>query len=139
MKKLIITLLIISALGACQEHDDPILNVFVGSWRYSNNEIPIDIRFDVLSNRGILNYTNRAVVHPAIPEDQQHNNNLRVFDEFKNGDGYGKIEITSRGPFYYKVTLIYNRITGEEMLVYDVQIDIPSEPFIVLTDQVFTK
>lgn len=137
--KLIFTLAVLAVLGACQD-DPPVAHPFVGSWHYQNNQVPIEIRFDVVSQGGgILDYRNRQIIHPAIPLSEQSNNNLRVYDEFKDSGGYGKIEITSRGPVNYAVVLIYNRFTSEGMMVYDVQLDIPSEPFIVIPDQMFTR
>jgi hypothetical protein len=139
MKTYILTFAVLLTLGACQEDDLKPVDHFPGSYYLSSPDVPIEISFDVVREGGSYNYYNRLVKHPAIPVEHQDNNNMITYDKFENGNGFGRIEITSRGHFYYKVTLIYNRFTENGMMVYDVQIDIPSEPFIVLNDQVFTK
>ena len=144
MKTYIFPLVLFFALMSCEEENPQPIRPFVGSWHLISEDPQVTIAFDVVYESGIYNYTNRRVVHPSIPENQQTNNNMITYDPFENGMGYGRIEIKSRGTFQYDVTLIYNRFiyneaTGKyDMAVYDVQIDIPSEPFIILQDQTFT-
>lgn len=140
MKQYLFSLVVLFLLSSCQEDEvKPKADPFVGNWHLSSPETPIEISFQVVKEGAVHNIINRSVIHPAIPAIEQDNNQLKTYDRFENGNGFGRIEITSRGTVYYKVTLIYSRFTEEGMAVYDVQIDIPSEPFMVLTDQVFTK
>lgn len=140
MKKVIFLLVSFVLLASCSEQDvKP--DLFSGSWTFTSSEPSLQIYFDAVRiNEGVYNIENRSVIHPAIPVEEQGNNQIKLYDKFENGTGYGMIEITSRGDFYYKISLIYNRFTEEgEMLVYDIQVDIPSEPFTVLNDQVFVR
>ena len=141
MKTIVLTLVTFLLLVSCTEDNPQPVDRFAGSWHFYSPETPIEISFNAVNiGNGAYNIENRKVVHPAIPVDHQGNNQITLYDKFENGNGYGRIEITSRGPFYYKIILIYNRFTDEsQMLVYDLQIDIPSEPFVVLNDQVFTR
>lgn len=146
MKTITAVLVTFALLMSCEEENPQPVSPFVGSWSLTAVDVPITISFDVVyegattgSPDGIYNYYNVKVAHPAIQEDEQTNCTMITYDRFANGDGFGRIEITSRGSNHYKIIMIYNRITDEGMGVYDVQIDIPSEPFTVLNDQVFTR
>lgn len=136
MKNVILSLVLCAAFLSCSEDEPQPVDKFSGSWYLAAPEVPVEIGFDVVRSGSIYNY-DATVIHSAIPTDQQANNNMICYDKFENG--YGRIEITSRGEVYYKITLIYNRFTEEGMSTYDVQIDIPGQPFVVLTDRVFTK
>lgn len=135
MKNYITPLLLILVLASCQEDNEPV-NALAGTYRLATSEI--EIGFTVSGDGQIHNFDANAYVrHAAIPESAEMNNNVTPFDRFKNG--YGRIEIISRGEDFYRITLIYNRFSGEGLSVYDVQVDIAGEPFIVLPDQVFTR
>jgi hypothetical protein len=139
MKKLLLPSIIFFTLMSCSEEEVQPRDHFSGSWYLSSPDVPVEISFDVVKEGRAYNYYNTTVNHPAIAEDQRHNNRMVTYDPFIDGNGYGRIEITARGPEFYRVTLIYNRFSEEGMSVYDVQIDIPSEPFIVIPDQVFVR
>lgn len=138
MKTTILALVSFCLLLSCKEEEVRPKNPFVGSWSFDSPEI--QIAFDVVLQANILNYVNRQVVHPSIPTEEQGNNQIITYDKFANGNGYGRIEIASRGYVYYRIILIYNRFTEDgNMAVYDVQVDIAGQPFFVLTDRVFIK
>src|SRR5690349_15695817 len=128
MKKFILPLVCFCALLSCEEENPQPVDQFAGSWYLSSPETPVEISFDVVHEGSVYNYYNKIVNYPGIPEDQRSNNTMITYDKFENGNGFGRIEIKSRGYFYYKVVLIYNRFTDDGLSVYDVQIDIPSEP-----------
>lgn len=145
MKKIIFPLVSFLFLAACSEENIRPVSPFVGSWYLSAPDISAEISFDVVYEGatssvpdGIYNY-DATVVHPAIPIDQQKNNIMITYDQFKKGNGYGRIEITARGSLHYKIIMIYNRFTSDGISVYDVQIDIPGQPLTVLTDRVFVR
>jgi len=138
MKKPLYLLVTFLLLMACDEENPQPVDRVSGSYHFSDPGVPIEIAFDIVNGGNQrYNFENRYVSHPAIPESERDNNQIRTYDKFDGG--YGMIEIFSRGAFYYKITLIYNRFTEEGMMVYDIQIDIPSEPYIVLPDQVFER
>lgn len=138
MKTYSVLLVLFLSLISCQEENVRPADHFSGSWYFSDAQTPIEISFDAVKiGNGVYNFENRSVIHPAIPAEEQNNNQIKTYDQFEGG--YGRIEITSRGYTYYKITLIYNRFTDEGLAVYDLQIDIPSEPFIVLTDRIFIR
>ena len=140
MKTFILPIIIVLACMSCEEDSVRPADRFAGSWHFISTETQIEVSFDVVKDGSIYNFTNRFVIHPAIPIEEQDNNQIKAYEKFADGSGFGRIEITSRGYTFYKVILIYNRFTDSgDMLVYDVQIDIPSEPFIVLNDQVFVR
>lgn len=133
MKRYILPILILIAVTACQE-DEVAPDRFSGSWSYSSGNLSFSFSAQRLSD-GTYNLVNRKVVYPSIPEDQQVNNNATCYDKFKNG--YGKIEIQSRGPVYYYVVLIYNRFRDDGNLdTYDIIVQMPGEEQYVLQDQV---
>lgn len=140
MKTRSLLLILTLTAFACSD-DDPQPAPWVGTWYLSDPVGPMEISFQITKeNAGTATY-NAEVIHPAIPEKHQRANNMFTYDQFK--DGYGRIEIISRSDFYYKITLIYNRFVQEEngayMDVYDVQVDIEGQEFIVLPDRSFTR
>lgn len=135
--------LIIAALVFGCSEDEPQPGHWVGTWQLNDPVGPLQISFTVTpDNPGTFSYASE-VIHPAIPEKHYRANNMFTYDEFKNENGYGRIEIVSRSNFYYKITLIYNRFAQEEqgsyMDVYDVHVDIEGQESIVLPDRAFRK
>ena len=138
MKKIIFTLVMLSAILSCEEEDLKPDNEFAGSYRLISDNPAIEIGFTVSEDGQIHNFGNNAYVkHASIQPGQESNNNITTFDKFDGG--FGKIEILSRTIPYYRIVLIYNKFTDEGLSVYDVQIDISGEPFMVLPDRVFTR
>lgn len=135
MKHYILPLAMLFFLAACQE-DEVAPDPFSGSWSYSSGDL--SFRFDAQKlDNGAYNLVNREVVYPSIPQDQQGNNQAITYDKFANG--YGRIEINSRGPVQYYVILIYNRFREDgDMDTYDIIVQMPGEDQYVLQDQVLT-
>lgn len=140
MKKLIIPLVTFALLFACEEEKLRPADHISGKWSLSEPEVPMQISFEIPEkNAGTFSH-NAIVNHPLIPESEWGNNNMFMKEEFKDGSGYGKIEIVSRGTFHYIITLIYNRFDEDDnLLVYDVQVDIAGQDYFILQDRVFNK
>lgn len=140
MKKFILPLVMICALIACDDENPQPVNDFSGTWNLTEPEVPMQISFEIpKDNPGTFSASSK-VVHPLIPESEEANNNMFFYDKFENGNGWGKVEIISRGTFHYIVTLIYNRFDEEgNMLVYDVQVDIAGQDYFILQDRIFTR
>lgn len=138
MKRYIVPALILLSLAACQDEEitpDP----FSGSWSYSSGDLSFSFDAQRIDG-GAYNIVNRKVIYPSIPAEQQDNNQAITYDKFENGNGYGRIEINSRGPVYYYVVLIYNRFNEDgNMGTYDIIVQMPGQEQYVLQDQVLIK
>jgi hypothetical protein len=138
MKKLILPLSILLTLMSCSDEEVQPSVDFSGSYYLQSEEAAIEIGFDIAEDGTVKNFGNNVYVkHALIPQERWDDNNITAFDRFENG--YGRIEIVSRSIDYYRVTLIYSRLSENGLNVYDVQIDILDQPFMVLPDQVFRK
>jgi hypothetical protein len=137
MKNYILPLITLLALTSCQEEEVQPVD-FAGSYYLQSQEAEIEIGFSISEDGTIHNYGNSVFVkHPLISEHRWNDNNISTAHRFDNG--YGRIDIISRSVEYYRVTLIYARLNSEGLNVYDVQIDILGQPFMVLPDQVFER
>ena len=119
MKHYIISTLLLVALVACQDKDDPKPaenpDPFLGTWHYSNTNLNIEASFKALKNTGggDQEYLFQNITISCPKADGQTNlvYGVDVYDEFVDNGGFGLIKIHGgNDTFWMFLNLDHNSI-----------------------------
>jgi hypothetical protein len=136
MKKCLFALAILTLIG-CQENEvapQP-MEKFVGSWSYESTEL--SIYFDVTIHHGIYSVTNRKVISPNIPTEQQDNNQIDII--LNDAGECREIAVMSRGGVFYRIFMINNTLERDGLIVSEMQINVPGYDPLTLFNQVLKR
>lgn len=152
MKRYIIPILILTALGACHGDDDPqpvAQDPFIGSWQYIDSYINLDIQVNFTAYKSIEGYKFRdvSIQYSEIPTTETLTYNVELSDPFAANEGFGRIRIIGSWTTtclngmecdkWIFVDFNYNKImnAGSAMSVQNVNISMINKEEVLLENQ----
>jgi hypothetical protein len=121
----------------CSDEDLPLKKYpYVGTWHFQSDDTPLQFEFEITQKGQFIDIQNQQVIHPLITTEQGKNVHITLWDEFKNEQGFGRIEIVSRSGDF-QINLVYNLATDgyNSIEIYEILIDMNDAGFTQLKGQ----